>query len=649
MTPGEERGLLETRRRIEANLDRLARLSVSGMEIRAYFAELLQLVAPSITARGGAVWLNEGKEPLILASLDYETSGASPGSRQENDIGRLVSQCLAENRTLVVLPALEKTSPIETNRVSADAPPLNTAPYPFFYVPVLLEGKPAAALQFWLQSTADPIHYKDYAAFLGTVAGHATIFLHQQQSTRHRSIASSLQMQSRFHQDLFSCHGTKDVLEVSANYMADLADAELGFACRRKGRSWKLVAASNADRVVAASSQALLLAAAVDSLPRDKLVIVDGSDKNTPEPVRHALNQCGASLIIGSFASEKDGVAPRIFLGALRQNQSAPNQDITNSVAAAAYAAARLFHEKEIREARPFSGIFHAAARTRLLWHEHPRRILLTGAAMVAALLLILFLPWSWKVTADCTVLPAHRLSAVAGTDGKLLEVMVGEGDLVNAGQVIARIDDRDLRSELAAAEQERQRWRVEAASAQAAGNDADRKVAELNELREEESMKLLGYRLARTEITSPMNGVILTRELRNQEGQNMETGKVLCEVADPTAYLLELQIRQQDLGEVQTALSDDQPHRIDFILHSHSDRKLHAEVQGLASLSPAAELGPKGSYFILRTQFPGGEISIQDLKTGYTGKAKITLGTRPLWRVLFTPFLNYINMEWGV
>jgi multidrug resistance efflux pump len=504
-------------------------------------------------------------------------------------------------------------------------------------------------LQFWLHSSADPIHYKDYAAFLGTVAGHSTIFLHQRQSAQHRSLASSLQMQSRFHQDLFSCHETKDVLEVSANYMADIANAELGFACRRKGRSWKLVAASNADRVIAASAQALLLAAAVDSLPRDKLVIMDGADKDTPEQVRLALDQCGASLLIGSFASEKDGVAPRIFLGALRQNHTAPTQEITNSVSAAAYAAARLFHEKEIREALPFSGIFHAAARTRLLWHEHPRRFLLTGAGLVAALLLILFLPWSWKITADCTVMPAHRLSAVAGTDGKLLDVMVGEGDLVSAGQVLARIDDRDIRSELAAAEQERQRWRVEAASAQAVGNDADRKIAELNELREEESMKLLAYRLARTQITSPMSGVIITRELRNQEGQNMETGKVLCEVADPTAYLLELQIRQQDLGEVQTALSDDQPHRIDFILHSHSDRKLHAEVQGLASLAPAAELGPKGSYFILRTQFPGGEISIPDLKTGYTGKAKITLGTRPLWRVLFTPFLNYISMEWGV
>jgi len=75
----------------------------------------------------------------------------------------------------------------------------------------------------------------------------------------------------------------------------------------------------------------------------------------------------------------------------------------------------------------------------------------------------------------------------------------------------------------------------------------------------------------------------------------------------------------------------------------------LHAEVRGLTALAPAAELGLKGSYFILRTQFPGGELAIQDLKTGYTGKAKINLGHRALWRVLFTPFLNYLHVEWDL
>lgn len=638
----EESTLLDTRRRIEANLARLAQLSASAMEISPYFTELLQLAGGSIAARGGAVWLREGETFGIVASLEYESSGAATGNRQERDIGELVKKCLSENSTLVVMPGEGEPSAGQTE-------PTNSAPYPFFYIPVQLEGHPVAVLQLWLQQPGDTAHYKDYAAFLGTVAGHASAYLHHRQSARSRTLATSWQMQSRFHQDLLACHGTQEVLEVSANHMADLAGAELGFACRGSSKGWKLVAASNADKVIPASSQAFLLAAAVEALPREKIIAMEAAGEKTPEPVRRALEQCGASILIGSFASDKEGGKPRVFLGALRQNRIPPTSDTLNAVASAAHSTARLFHERELREALPLSGIFHAAARLRLLWREHPRRVLFSGSAIAALILLILFLPWPWRVSADCTVMPAHRLAAVAGTDGKLVKVLVGEGDAVKGGQVLACLDDRDLRAQLAASEQLRQRWKVEEARAQASGNDAERKVAELNGLREEEGMKLLQYRLERTAIVSPMDGVILTRELRNQEGENMETGKMLCEVADPGAYILELQIRQQDLGDVQHALSDGRPHRINFILHAHSDRRLQAQVQGLDALSPAAELGSKGSYFLLRTRFPGGELALQDLKTGYTGKAKITLGYRPLWRILFTPFLNYMNVEWGV
>lgn len=643
MTPHEvERALLETRRRIEANLERLARSSAASMDVRPYFTELLQLATESVSGRGGAVWLREGDKIGMAASLEYDSSEAVPGSRQEHDIAQLVTQCLEKNIPLIVLPGQGEPTPEQTE-------PTNTAPYPFFYIPILLDGTPIGVLQLWLQQPGDPAHYKDFAAFLGTVASHASTYLHNRHAARARTLAASWQLQARFHQDLVACHSTQEVLEVSAHHMADLAGAELGFACRHTSKGWKLVAASNADKVIPASAQALLLAAAVDALPREKIVAFERDQETTPEAVRTALEQCGARILIGGFAAEKESAAPRLFLGALRQSPVPPPSEAVQSVSSAAASAARLFHDKELREALPLSTLFHAIARFRLLWRTHPRRLLSTVGGSAALLLLILCIPWPYKISADCTVMPAHRLSAVAGTDGKLLQVLVGEGDTVTNGQILARLDDRDLRAQLAGAEQTRQRWEVEEARAQTTANDAERKVAELNGLREEENIKLLRYRLERTSITSPMNGVILTRELRNMEGENMETGKVLCEVADPGAYLLEMQIRQQDLGEVQQALSDDKPHAVDFILHSHPGNRLHAEIQGLSALAPAAELGAKGSFFLLRTEFPGDALALRDLKTGYTGKAKMTIGHRALWRVLFTPFINYLHVEWGV
>jgi biotin carboxyl carrier protein len=625
----EEAILLETRRRIEGNLEHLARLSRSAPEPQAYFEELLRLVVPCINASGGTVWLDAGEKVTVMATL---TAGGHDLGIPA-DVETIVRRCLSENRTLVIAAG-------ESQEGSLPA---------YFYVPVSIGDRAVAVLQFWLHHPGASGHYADFAAFLGTVAGHASVFLNHRQSSNARALALSWQLQARMHHDLLGCHGTREVLEVAANYVADLAGGELGFACRRDSKGWKLVSASNAAKVVAVSTQALLLAGAVEALPKDAEVVAGIGDEKTPEALRTALSQCGASLLVGSFAASSGGRQPSSFRGALRRGAEQPPPETVAAVTAATRTAVRLFHDKELREALPLTSLLHAAARLRLLWRHHPRRVLSTAAALAVGLAVILFLPWTWRVSADCTVVPERRLSAVAGTDGKLVRVLVGEGDLVKEGQILAKIDDSDLKAQLAAVEQARERWQVEASRAQTASNEADRKVAELNALREGESVKLLQNRLARTAITSPITGIVLTKELRSREGENMETGKVLCEVADPGAYLLELQIRQQDLGEVQHALADGKTLPVDFILHAHASRKLHVEVRGQDSLSPAAEVGPKGSYFILRTSFPGGDLPLRDLKTGYTGKAKLTLGRRPLWSVLFTPFLDYIHVEWGL
>ena len=120
MTPHEvERALLETRRRIEANMERLARSSAASMDVRPYFTELLQLAAESVSGRGGAVWLREGEKIGMAASLEYDSSEAVPGSRQEHDIAQLVTQCLEKNSTLIVLPGQGNLLPNKPSQPTA--------------------------------------------------------------------------------------------------------------------------------------------------------------------------------------------------------------------------------------------------------------------------------------------------------------------------------------------------------------------------------------------------------------------------------------------------------------------------------------------------------------------------------------------------
>ena len=53
----------------------------------------------------------------------------------------------------------------------------NSVPHPFFYSPVVLDGRVRTILQVWLKQAGDPRSYADIAAFLDGLAHHACLYL----------------------------------------------------------------------------------------------------------------------------------------------------------------------------------------------------------------------------------------------------------------------------------------------------------------------------------------------------------------------------------------------------------------------------------------------------------------------------------------
>ncbi|AXQ28341.1 HlyD family efflux transporter periplasmic adaptor subunit [Solimonas sp. K1W22B-7] len=72
---------------------------------------------------------------------------------------------------------------------------------------------------------------------------------------------------------------------------------------------------------------------------------------------------------------------------------------------------------------------------------------------IVGLVLLILVLPYRYHASGDFVVLPSARADVRALTAGDVREVLVKEGDVVKAGQVIARISDYEQRALVAASE----------------------------------------------------------------------------------------------------------------------------------------------------------------------------------------------------
>ena len=77
------------------------------------------------------------------------------------------------------------------------------------------------------------------------------------------------------------------------------------------------------------------------------------------------------------------------------------------------------------------------------------RREITWGAVLAAAVGVLFFVHLQLRIAGPFTVLPEENADVRAGVEGIVEEVRVQEGDEVKAGDVIARLADKDLRAEL--------------------------------------------------------------------------------------------------------------------------------------------------------------------------------------------------------
>jgi len=98
---------------------------------------------------------------------------------------------------------------------------------------------------------------------------------------------------------------------------------------------------------------------------------------------------------------------------------------------------------------------------------------------VIIAIGLVSILPYRYHASGDFDVLPSARADVRALTPGDVREVLVKEGDLVKAGQVIARISDYEQRALVAAAEAKLAALESEKSLAQKGGKAEEVAVAE--------------------------------------------------------------------------------------------------------------------------------------------------------------------------
>lgn len=180
-------------------------------------------------------------------------------------------------------------------------------------------------------------------------------------------------------------------------------------------------------------------------------------------------------------------------------------------------------------------------------------QLLLRIACGIAVAAAILMIPLPYQIHCDCAAEPDVRRFIVAPHEGLIEKTFVEPGDVVQEGQLLARMDGRDVRWELAglAAEQERAKKDEDAGLLMGDVAAAQRAALELQQLNARQ--QILTRRRNELELKSPISGIVLDGHLDRVENAPVNIGQALYEVAPLAPVTVEVAIPDDEHAHVDS------------------------------------------------------------------------------------------------
>ncbi len=191
--------------------------------------------------------------------------------------------------------------------------------------------------------------------------------------------------------------------------------------------------------------------------------------------------------------------------------------------------------------------------------HDHlsrlagPRHVAAkTAAAALTVALLLSFGSGDYRITADATLEGTVQRALVAPIDGYIGSASVRAGALVKAGDVLASLDDKELRLEQRRWTSQRDERTNQYGRALGKFDRAEAKILHTQVAQADAQLDLVNEQLARTRIVAPFDGIVVSGDLSQSLGAPVERGQLLFEVAPLDAYRIMLDVDEAELMNVR-------------------------------------------------------------------------------------------------
>ncbi len=247
---------------------------------------------------------------------------------------------------------------------------------------------------------------------------------------------------------------------------------------------------------------------------------------------------------------------------------------------------------------------------------------LLTACAV--AIVVLMAVPWPYRISCRCVVEPMQRRFVVAPHDGLIEMSLVQPGDVVRAGQPLARMDAREVRWELAGLEADRRQAQQQRDTSLTRGELAKSELARLEIEQIDAKLELLRRRASLLELQAPLDGIVLSGSLEKLSSAPVKTGQVLFEIAPLDRLRVEVATPAEDYRHVQAGA----------VVELRFDGRLNELQTGtLARIRPRSEIREASDVFVAEVEMDNPDHS---LRPGQRGSAVVIGSQHPLAWNLF-------------
>jgi RND family efflux transporter MFP subunit len=244
----------------------------------------------------------------------------------------------------------------------------------------------------------------------------------------------------------------------------------------------------------------------------------------------------------------------------------------------------------------------------------------------------------TYRVAAKTAVEGAVQRVMAAPFDGYIRESAVRAGDTVRQGEVLARLDDRDLKLEQQRLSFEREQLVRKQRQALAAKERATVAVLAAQIEQADAALSLVGDRLARASLIAPFDGVVVSGDLSQLLGTPVEQGKMLFQVAPLDAYRVILEVDERDIAEVAVG----QPGEL--TLSGLPNQHMNFAVRQITPVSSTQE---GRNFFRVEAHLESPSVRV---RPGMEGVGKIAVGERKviwIWTHSLVDWLRLFAWKW--